>query len=328
MKTAIVILNYNGKDLLDKYLPGVVQFSSGAEIWVVDNASTDNSVKFIQNNFPNVYVIQHKENLGYSGGYNASVDKIEADILCFVNNDVRVDTDWIPQIEEQFQNHLEVAIIQPKILSEIHQGHFDYAGAAGGRIDFMGLPYCRGRVLSHCTKDNGQYNDFASIEWAGGAAFCIRKEVFTSLSGFDEGFFMHFEEIDLSIRVLAEGWQIRYVGTSEVKHLGGGSLKANDPKKLFYNIRNSMLTYTKTLPLFVYTFWLAMRLGFDFFLGIYFLLTGRWRHMIAIVRGHHSFFYYFPAYWKKRNKPFLPFQKTSVFFEYLKMKINPKYDIR
>lgn len=328
MKTAIVILNYNGKDLLAKYLPGVVQFSSEADVWVVDNASTDNSLEFTQNNFPTVNIIQHKENLGYSGGYNASIEKIEADILCFVNNDVCIDTVWIPQIESHFQNHAEVAIIQPKILSEIQQGHFDYAGAAGGRIDFMGLPYCRGRVLQYCTKDNGQYNDSASIEWAGGAAFCIRKEVFTSLSGFDEGFFMHFEEIDLSIRVLAEGWKIHYVGSAEVKHLGAASLTANNPKKMFYNIRNSMLTYTKSLPLFVYLFWLTMRLVFDFILGIYFLLTGRWRYMIAIVRGHHSFFYHFPSYWKKRKKAFIPFQKTSVFFEYLKMKINPKYDIR
>lgn len=328
MKTAIVILNYNGEDLIAKYLPAMIEFKSGAEIWIVDNASTDSSVRFTQQNFPHVHIIQHDKNLGYSGGYNAAVEQIDADLLFLMNNDIWVDKEWVPKIQHHFHNYPEVGIIQPKILSEIHKGHFDYAGAAGGRIDFMGLPYCRGRALYHCSIDRGQYNDISQIEWASGAALCIRKEVFLELGGFEHGFFMHFEEIDLCLRALANRWKIHYLGTSEVKHLGGASLDANDPKKLYFNIRNSMLTYTKTLPLLVYPFWLSIRLGFDFFLGVYLLFSGQWRHTLAIVRGHHSFFYHFPAYWKKRHSPFLPFQKTSVFFEYVKMKINPKYDIR
>jgi len=328
LKTAIVILNFNGENLLAKYLPAMIRHSAGADIWVVDNASTDNSIDYVQNNFPAVKIIQNDKNLGYSGGYNASVRKIDADLLLLLNNDIMVDQPWVPQIQKHFQNHPEVGIAQPKILSEIFNKHFDYAGAAGGRIDFMGLPYCRGRVLDYCTEDQGQYNEVTSVEWASGATFCIRKEVFLELGGFDDDFFMHFEEIDLCIRAMANGWKIHYLGGSEVKHLGGATLPAGHPKKLFFNIRNSMLTYTKTLPLAVYPVWLLMRLGFDFLLGLYFLFSGRWRHTFAIVRAHHSFFYRFPAFWKKRTATFLPFQKTSVFFEYVKMKINPKYDIR
>lgn len=328
MKTAIVILNYNGKDLIAKYLPSIIRHRSGADIWVVDNASTDLSLEFIHENHPTVKTLKLSENLGYSGGYNASIQEIDADLLCLVNNDVGFDRDWIPQIEDHFIKHHEVAIIQPKILSDVHNGYFDYAGAAGGRIDFMGLPYCRGRVLQNCAKDRGQYNDVASIQWAGGAAFCIRRDVFLDLGGFDEDFFMHFEEIDLSLRALAKGWHIHYLGMAQVNHLGGGSLKTNNPTKLFYNIRNSMLTYTKSLPLHVFIYWLFLRLGFDFFLGLYFVLTGRLKHMFAIVKGHHSFFYNFPLFWKKRSILFNPFQNKSVFIEYLKAKTNAQYDIR
>jgi GT2 family glycosyltransferase len=328
LKTAIVILNYNGKDLIAKYLPSIIQFSSGADIWVVDNASTDSSLEFIQNNHPTVKTLKLQKNLGYSGGYNACVQQIDADILCFVNNDVGVDSEWIPQIEDHFKKHHKVAIIQPKILSEVHDGFFDYAGAAGGRIDFMGLPYCRGRALQYCAKDRGQYNDVASIQWASGAAFCIRREVFLELDGFDEDFFMHFEEIDLSLRALAKGGNIHFLGMAQVNHLGGGSLQTNNPTKLFYNIRNSMLTYTKSLPLHVFIYWLFLRLAFDFFLGLYFVLTGRFKHMIAIVKGHHSYFYNLRVFWKKRSILFNPFQNKSVFIEYLKVKTNAQYDIR
>jgi GT2 family glycosyltransferase len=328
LKTAIVILNYNGKDLIAKYLPSIIQFGSGADIWVVDNASTDLSLEFIHKNHPTVKTLKLKKNLGYSGGYNACVQKIDADLLCFINNDVGVDSAWIPQIEDHFKKHHGVAIIQPKILSDVHDGFFDYAGAAGGRIDFMGLPYCRGRALQYCAKDRGQYNDVASIQWASGAAFCIRRDVFLELDGFDEDFFMHFEEIDLSIRALANGWQIHYIGISQVKHLGGASLQTNNPTKLFYNIRNSMLTYTKSLPLHVFVYWLFLRLVFDFFLGLYFVLTGRFKHMFAIVKGHHSFFYNFPLFWRKRSILFNPFQNKSVFIENFKVKLNTQYDIR
>ncbi len=234
MKTAIVILNFNGEDLLAKYLPAMIRHSAGADMWVVDNASTDNSIDYVQNNFPAVKIIQNDKNLGYSGGYNASLRKIDADLLLLLNNDIMVDQPWVPQIQKHFQNHPEVGIAQPKILSEIFNKHFDYAGAAGGRIDFMGLPYCRGRVLDYCTEDQGQYNEVTSVEWASGAAFCIRKEVFLELGGFDDDFFMHFEEIDLCIRAMANGWKIHYLGGSEVKHLGGATLPEGHPKKLFF----------------------------------------------------------------------------------------------
>ena len=196
MKVAILILNYNGKDLLSSYLDSVLTYKEDAEVWLVDNGSTDGSLELVKNNFPQVKISDLVKNHGYAEGYNLAVSKIDADLYCFLNNDVRVCSDWVTPIRELFETHKHVGFAQPKIVSVKDESFFEYAGAAGGHLDLLGFPYCRGRYLHYCEKDLGQYNDIKKVTWASGAAFWVRKTAFTELGGFDERFFMHFEEID------------------------------------------------------------------------------------------------------------------------------------
>ena len=230
MKVAILILNFNGKDLLLSYLDNVVAHKGDAEIWVVDNGSTDDSLDIVKKKFPSVKVLVLDKNYGYAKGYNLAVSKIDADLYCFLNNDVRVSSDWISPMRQLFERHKRLGFAQPKIVSMQDESVFDYAGAAGGHLDMFGFPYCRGRYLHHCENDKGQYDRSEEITWASGAAFCVRKTTFTQLGGFDERYFMHFEEIDLCLRGKAVGWFTMCHGNIRVAHLGGGTLATNQPK--------------------------------------------------------------------------------------------------
>ena len=324
MKVAILILNRNGKQLLSSYLESVVAHKEDAEIWVVDNGSTDYSIDFIKNNFPGVKTLILDQNYGYAKGYNLAISKIDADLYCLLNNDVQISSPWVTTMKELFLEHQSLGFAQPKIVSLQDESVFDYAGAAGGYLDILGFPYCRGRYLNYCEKDQGQYDNLQDVTWVSGAAFWVRKTTFNQLGGFDEGFFMHFEEIDLCLRGKAEGWSAMCNGTVNIAHLGGGTLATSHPKKLYYNIRNSLWSYTKNIRLVPLFFIILFRLGFDFFLGIFFFITFRFSHVWAIVKAHNSFFRVFKQACKHRKKTISPFRMQSVFLKLLTARISAK----
>jgi len=304
VKIAIVILNWNGQKLLEKFLPSIVKYSTlnNVEIYVADNASTDNSVSFTKENFPLIKVIQNKKNGGYAKGYNDALQHVEADIYALVNSDIEVTENWLNTIISTFENEPETAIIQPKILDYKNKTKFEYAGAAGGFIDEFGYPYCRGRIFSNLETDNQQYNDTIDIFWATGACLFIRSEVYHKLNGFDEDYFAHQEEIDLCWRAKNLDYSIKYVGTSTVFHIGGATLKEESPRKSFLNFRNSLFTLVKNLPASKLIPILFIRLILDGIAGVKFLFELRPIHTFAILRAHLSFYYYLPKTLRKRTK--------------------------
>ncbi|MGB5554691.1 MAG: glycosyltransferase family 2 protein, partial [Flavobacteriaceae bacterium] len=248
MQIAIVILNWNGEVLLERYLPSVVRFSEEAKIYVADNASTDNSVAFLKENYPDITIIQNDINGGFAKGYNDALQHVQEDIYCLLNSDVEVTQSWIPPIIEVFNKFDQAAIVQPKIMDLLKKDHFEYAGAAGGFLDQLGYPFCRGRIFQSLEKDEGQYNDTTEIFWATGACMFIKKEVFHSLGGFDEDYFAHQEEVDLCWRAKNHGHKVYYTGNSKVFHLGGSTLSNMNPQKTYLNFRNSLYSITKNLP--------------------------------------------------------------------------------
>jgi GT2 family glycosyltransferase len=324
MKVAILILNFNGKDLLLSYLDSVVTHKGDAEIWVVDNGSTDDSLDIVKKKFPIVKVLILDKNYGYAKGYNLAVSKIDADLYCFLNNDVRVSSDWVSPMRKLFETHKRLGFAQPKIVSMQDESVFDYAGAAGGHLDMFGFPYCRGRYLHHCEDDKGQYDHPEEVTWASGAALWVRKVAFQQLGGFDETFFMHFEEIDLCLRAKAEGWTVMCHGQVKVSHLGGGTLAVSNPKKLYYNIRNSLLCYTKNIRVFPLGFVIFSRLYIDFFLGLSLFVSFKFSHVWAIVKAHNHFFCRFLKSFSSRKKTTMPFRIKSVFVMFLIAKVYSK----
>ncbi|WP_417370722.1 glycosyltransferase family 2 protein [Gelidibacter japonicus] len=297
---AVVILNWNGKALLEKFLPSVIMHSEAAVIYVADNASTDDSVSFLKTNYPSVKIIQNQENGGYAKGYNDALKHVDEDILCLLNSDIEVTESWLEPIDSLFNTESETAIIQPKILDYHHKDYFEYAGAGGGFIDKFGYPYCRGRIFNTIEKDLGQYDDITPIFWASGACFFIRKSVFDKLNGFDESFFAHMEEIDLCWRAHNYGYTTKYVGTSTVYHVGGATLNTTNPKKTYLNFRNSLYTITKNAPgqLFLLIF---TRLILDGFASLKFLTELKFAHIVAVLKAHGSFYTHFFQLLKKRQ---------------------------
>lgn len=299
-KIAVIILNWNGKELLEQFLPSVVAHSQEATVYVADNASTDDSVAFVQANFPTVQIIQNTQNGGYAKGYNDAIKHVTANIYCLLNSDVAVTKDWLTPILEMFQNEPNTAIIQPKILDYNKKGHFEYAGAAGGFIDSYGYAYCRGRIFDTIEKDQGQYNDSIPILWASGACIFIRSDVFNVLNGFDESFFAHFEEIDLCWRAFNLNYDIKYVGNSTIYHVGGATMKTNNPKKTYLNFRNSLFTLTKNAPgpLLPIIF---IRMVLDGFAAIKFLTEIKFSHILAILQAHMSYYKHLPDLLNQRK---------------------------
>ena len=318
MKIAVVILNWNGKKLLEVFLPSVLQHSPEASIYVADNASTDDSVAFVQAHFPSITVIQNHGNLGFAGGYNEALQKVDADIYALVNSDIEVTPNWLQPIIEKFQNEPKTAIIQPKILDYKNKAYFEYAGAAGGFIDQYGYPFCRGRIFETIEKDTKQYDDETEIFWASGACFFIRKEVFHELHGFDADFFAHQEEIDLCWRAFNRGHQIKYTSKSVVYHVGGATLQQGNPRKTFLNFRNSLLMLVKNLPKSSLFQVLFIRLVLDGIAGIQFLVKGKPSHTLAILKAHFSFYSLFSKNYKKRSSQQLPnyYITKSIIYRY------------
>src|SRR5690554_5586351 len=247
LKTAVVILNWNGKALLEKFLPSVVRFSEGATIYVADNASTDTSVSFIAEHFPSIKIIQNTTNGGYAKGYNDALKNLDEDIFVLLNSDVEVTEKWLDPVIAEFARDETVAAAQPKILDYNNKSHFEYAGAAGGFLDKYGFPFCRGRIINTLEEDKGQYNEVAPIFWASGACLFIRSKAFRKVGGFDEDYFAHQEEIDLCWRLQGKNNKILSVGSSKVYHVGGATLGAGNAQKTFLNFRNSLFNLIKNV---------------------------------------------------------------------------------
>lgn len=301
MKIAVVILNWNGTKLLEQFLPSIVAYSTEADIYVADNASNDDSVAFVKANFPTVKIVVNESNFGFAQGYNEALKHVDADIFALVNSDIEVTKNWLHPIIETFENEPKTAIIQPKLLDYKRKEYFEYAGAAGGFLDKYGYPYCRGRVFETLEKDNGQYNDNREIFWASGACFFIRSSVYNELKGFDADFFAHQEEIDLCWRAFNKGHLIKYNSQSVVYHVGGATLQQGNPKKTFLNFRNSLLMLVKNLPKKQLIPVIFMRLILDGVAGIQFIFQGKFKHFLAILKAHFSFYSLFSFHYKKRT---------------------------
>jgi GT2 family glycosyltransferase len=318
MKLAIIILNWNGKKLLEQFLPSVIQHSKDADIYVADNASTDDSIAFITSNYPTITVIQNKENSGYAKGYNDVLKSVDADVFCLLNSDVEVTQNWLNPIVNTFKEDTNTGIIQPKLLDYNKKDCFEYAGAAGGFIDKYGYPYCRGRIFNTVEKDLGQYNDSTEIFWASGACMFIKRDIFKELHGFDELYFAHMEEIDLCWRAKNLGYVIKYVGSSEIYHVGGATLKNSNPKKTFLNFRNSLFTLTKNANGFILGK-IFIRLILDGIAAIKFLIEFKPKHTIAIIKAHFSYYYHLNQVLNQRksikNKTKY-YSRTSIVYDY------------
>ena len=303
MKVAIVILNWNGKKLLEQFLPSIIQFSTDlADIYVADNASSDDSVAFVKEHFPSVNIVENTSNGGYAKGYNDALQSIKADIYCLINSDVEVTHGWLEPVLDVFKAEENTAIIQPKLLDYKDKTKFEYAGAGGGFIDLYGYPYCRGRVFNYLETDNGQFDDITEIFWASGACFFIRSTIYDELGGFDEDYFAHQEEVDLCWRTQNEGYDIKYVGGSTVYHVGGATLQESNPRKTFLNFRNSLLNVIKNVPKRWFLFVVFSRLILDGVAGIKFLVELRPIHTWAVFKAHLSLYKNFYKFLKKRRK--------------------------
>ena len=324
MKIAIVILNWNGKQLLEQFLPSVIEYSDNATVYVVDNASTDDTVTFLKSSFPRIKIIQNTKNFGFAKGYNEALKQIEADVFCLLNNDVEVTPNWLVPIHEIFDKNKDTVVIQPKILDYKNKGYFEYAGGAGGFIDKYGFPYCRGRIFTSIEKDNGQFDDTSKIFWASGACLFIRSELFNTLNGFDEAFFAHMEEIDLCWRINNLGYDVNFAYQSVVYHIGGATLNNSSPKKTYLNFRNSLYTLTKNAHGNIFLT-LIVRLFLDGMAAIKFLLELKPQHTFAVLYSHFGFYMHLPLLFKQRktisNKRDY-YRKTSIVWAYFVNKIS------
>ena len=301
MKIAIAILNWNGAELLKRYLPSVIEHSTEADVYVIDNASTDSSIALLKTSYPTVRLIELPQNFGYAGGYNKGLKQIEADVFCLLNSDVEVTKNWLRPIIDLYATNKEVAIVQPKILDATHRDRFEYAGAAGGYLDMLGYPFCRGRIFQHVERDEGQYDDKVDIFWASGACFFIKSHLFWKLGAFDTDYFAHQEEIDLCWRANNAGKSVVYIGKSCVYHLGGGTLKEASPQKTYLNFRNSLFSILKNVPIGRALFIIWLRLLLDGLAALRFAAQGKLRHVVAVLHAHISFYGSFRSMYGKRE---------------------------
>ncbi|MFN8345579.1 MAG: glycosyltransferase family 2 protein [Spirosomataceae bacterium] len=289
-KVAIVILNYNGRNFLEKFLPSVIRHSPAGTIYVADSASTDDSVSWMRTNYPYIHLLPLNKNQGYAGGYNLALAEIRAEYYVLLNSDVEVTEDWLEPLLQLLDNNPKIAACQPKLLAFHDKTQFEYAGAAGGFMDWLGYAYCRGRIFNHCETDRGQYDTTVPVFWASGACFVIRAELFHKMGGFDSDFFAHMEEIDLCWRLHLAGYDVYCCPQSAVYHVGGGTLPPSSPFKTYLNYRNSLAMLYKNLP--THSRWkiIFLRLVLDGISAVRFLPKGQWRDIWAIIRAHFSFY--------------------------------------
>jgi len=299
---AVVILNYNGKKLLENFLPfALISKYPNFKLYVADNGSEDHSIDYLKEAYPKVGRIDLKANRGFSKGYNLALKEVEAEYYVLLNSDVEVAENWISPIIELMERDQTIGVVQPKIKSYQNRDYFEYAGASGGWLDYLGYPLCRGRIFNVQEKDTAQYDDTQEIFWATGAAFFIRAQLFHAIGGFDEDHFAHWEEIDLCWRVKRAGYKVIVCPNSVVYHLGGSTLNYLSAKKTYFNFRNSFFTLVKNESL-KKLFWLIpLRLLLDALAAGLFFWEGKFKHILAIMQAHWSFFLLSPKFFKKRS---------------------------
>ncbi len=303
IKTAVIILNWNGKNWLEKLLPTVVQYGSDVEIIVADNGSTDDSISFLSENFPAIRIVNNQENLGFAGGYNKALNQIHAEYYVLLNSDVEVSGNWIAPIIDLMDSDKNIAACQPKLLDYNNRDKFEYSGASGGFIDRFGYPFCRGRIFDCLEEDCGQYNDAIEVFWATGACIFLKTEAFWEVGGFDEEFFAHQEEIDLCWRLKNKGYKIMVEPSSVIYHVGGGTLDAGSPFKTHLNFRNNLKMLFKNLPLPSLFMVIPIRLLLDAVAAITFLKQKNgFSHFFAIVKAHFAFYFAIQKLISKRQK--------------------------
>ncbi len=284
-QTAVVILNYNGQEFLEKFLPDLLKFTTSAEIIVADNNSTDNSLSILKAKFPNVRIIEIQHNLGFAGGYNYAINQLDHEYIAFVNSDIEVSENWLDPLVQYLETHKDCAAVQPKIMDFHNRDRFEYAGAAGGYLDRLGIPFCRGRVFDFIESDTGQYDNQADVDWVSGACMVMKRQVFIDEKGFDETFFAHMEEIDLCWRIRNQGHRLTFIPDSKVYHVGGGTLPKSNSRKTYLNFRNSltMLTKNSADPILLV---LLLRVLMDWIAGIKLMIDLGPPHLMAVLRAH------------------------------------------
>lgn len=311
-EVAVVILNYNGKKFLRQFLPSVIEHSGSAEIIVADNGSTDGSIDFLRSEFPAIRIIHSEKNLGFCGGYNFALKQVNASYYVLLNSDVEVTRGWIEPMISLFKSDLTIGAIQPKILAFNRKDEFEYAGAAGGLIDGLGYPFCRGRIFNKLEKDIGQYNDVEAVFWATGACHFVRASLYHEVGGLDEDYFAHMEEIDFCWRLKRAGYTIYYNGNSTVFHVGGGTLSSNSPRKTYLNFRNGLSLIFKHLPYYQLVWKFPLRLLLDWAAAIKFLAQPSYQDALAVWKAHASFFSGFSNELNKRKLLATRFPNYSV----------------
>ncbi len=291
MKTAIVILNYNGEAHLRRFLPSVVEHNPGdVDIIVADNASTDGSADFLRLEYPDIELIELPKNYGFAGGYNEALKQVNADIYVLLNSDVQTTKGWLDPLLKIMEERPDVTACQPKIRAVENPKHFEYAGAAGGFLDKNGYPFCRGRIFDYTERDIGQHDDEREVFWASGACLLIRSHSFHEAEGFDETLFAHMEEIDLCWRLKNQGHQIYCFPQSIVYHLGGGTLSSTNPRKTYLNFRNNLSVIVKNDYKGSLFQKILKRMIFDGAAAVYMLITSGPKHSLAVLRAHLSFY--------------------------------------
>ena len=300
-QAAVIILNYNGVHFLEKFLPSVTQYSTGHRVIVADNASTDSSLAFLSEHYPEVEIIVLPQNYGFAKGYDEALKHINNPYSILLNSDVEVTPHWIEPILELMESNAQIAACQPKIRAYHRKDYFEHAGAAGGFVDMLGYPFCRGRILDQVERDEGQYDDMIPIFWATGACFFVRTEVYRALGGFDAIFHAHMEEIDLCWRIHAAGYQIYYYPDSVVYHVGGGTMPASNPRKTYLNFRNSTGVLFKNAP-FPQVLWkVPLKIGLDLLAAGWFYAQGQHQNGSAVIKAIADFLRYLGE-WRKRRQ--------------------------
>ena len=335
MKVAVVILNWNGERFLRQFLPMLVANTNyeGAEIIIADNASTDGSIDYLNSDFPNLKTIILDKNYGFAGGYNKALEQISAEYYVLLNSDVEVTDGWLQPMMHFLESNKDVVACQPKIKAFHTKNYFEHAGACGGFIDYLGFPFCRGRVLGVTEKDKGQYDEVCDVFWATGACLVIRSDIFWKVGALDETFFAHMEEIDLCWRLNARGYRIVCVPQSTVYHVGGGTLNVESPHKTYLNFRNNLLMLYKNLPQQSLTKIMKWRRILDYVAAIQLYVTGKPKNAAAVIKARKDFKVMQPDFVEKRNENILYATRTycdemikkSIVVEYY-LKNNKKFN--
>ena len=306
-KVSVVILNWNGAEMLRRFLPSVVRYSSGSdvEVCVADNASADESRAVVKKEFPSVRLICLDRNYGFADGYNKALEQVEARYAVLLNSDVEVTEGWLDTLVDYMDAHPDVAACQPKLLSFRDRKRFEYAGAAGGFIDRYGYPFCRGRIFDVVETDEGQYDTPVSVFWATGAALLVRLDIYRSAGGLDGRFFAHMEEIDLCWRLRSRGYSLVCVPASVVYHVGGATLKKENPRKTYLNFRNNLLMLYKNLPEAELDHVLSVRKVLDYLAAVSFLLKGERANFKAVLKARRDFRQMLPSFVADRKENLL-----------------------